>query len=173
MSSCYTWHTFLLTFHFSTLIPKRSNEVTRLLNFRHLWNPRVHYRVHKNPPLVPILSQINPVRAIRSYSSKIHFNIINHLSLDLSSGLFYCGFPTKIPHVFPFAPCVLHALPISSPLTWSSQLHVAKSPSYEAPHYESQWNTYTSVLLSVYIISFLRRLVSSPETQQLHSFLIN
>jgi hypothetical protein len=35
-----------------------------------LRNSKVHYRANKSPPLVPILSQINPIL------SKIHFNII-------------------------------------------------------------------------------------------------
>jgi hypothetical protein len=48
---------------------------------RLLWNPNVHYRVLKIPPLVLILSQMNPINTF----PKIHSNITSHLLLGLPS----------------------------------------------------------------------------------------
>jgi hypothetical protein len=55
-----------------------------------LLNPKAIYHVHKSPPLVPILSQINLVHTTPSYFSKTHF------CTTLPLSLFLPGFPNKI-----------------------------------------------------------------------------
>jgi len=39
---------------------------------RRLWEPNVHDRVHKSPPLFPILSQMIPFYNLSLYFSNIH-----------------------------------------------------------------------------------------------------
>jgi hypothetical protein len=61
---------------------------------------KVHYRVHRSLPLVPILSQIKPVHTTKYQLSNIPFNIIRHRCLGLPSGLFLSGFPISNLHAF-------------------------------------------------------------------------
>jgi hypothetical protein len=64
-----------------------------------LWTPKVHFRVHKSPPLVPILRWISPVYSIPYYLRSI-LMFFTHLCLGLRNGLFPSGFPTNILYAF-------------------------------------------------------------------------
>ena len=72
-----TLRTYLLTY---SMQQSPSWEANRFLASqeipRILWNPKVHYRIHKCPPPVPILSQLDPFHTPTSYFLKIHPNII-------------------------------------------------------------------------------------------------
>jgi len=68
-------HSYLLTYSMDqspSWEPNRfsvSQEIPRIER-----NPKVSYRIHKCPPPVPILSQINPKHASPSHFLKIHMN---------------------------------------------------------------------------------------------------
>ena len=67
---------YLLTAWNTVLLEKLTGVAANQKIPRVLWNPKVHYRTHKRPPPVPILSQPHPVPTIPSHFLKIRLNII-------------------------------------------------------------------------------------------------
>jgi hypothetical protein len=103
-----------------------SQEIPRIL-----WNPKVHYRIHKCPPPVPILSQLDPVHTPHPTSWRFILILSSHLRLGLPSGLFHSGFHNKImytpssPHIRSICP----AYPCSITRTTFGEQHRSISSS--------------------------------------------
>ena len=92
MSICF--QRYLLTPWCRVLLEKLTGSATSQEIPRISRNPKVHHRIHKCPPSVPILSQLHTVSTPPTSRSSILI-LSSHLRLGLPVGLFPSGFPTR------------------------------------------------------------------------------
>jgi hypothetical protein len=85
-----------------------------------LWNPKIHYRVHKSLLPVPILSQVHSVHTLAPYLPNILFNIIVPSAPTYSERPLSLRLYKQIFTHFLSSPCILHSPPMTFSLILSS-----------------------------------------------------
>ena len=113
-------HTYLHTPWSRVLLEKLTGFAANQEIPRILWNPKLHYRTHKRPPAVPILSQLHPVSTTPSHFLKIHLNIIFPSTSWSPHWSLFLRFPHQHPvHTSP----LLHTCHMSRPSQSSRLFH--------------------------------------------------
>jgi len=85
-----------------------------------LCKPKGSLQCSQGPATDPYLRQMHPIHTFPPYFRKVHSNIVIHICLGLSNGLFPWSFPIKILYAFLFSPirATCHAHLILLDLVW-------------------------------------------------------
>lgn len=81
---------------------------------RTTWNTKIHHRVHKRPPFVPIPRQMSPGHRLPHFFNTPTLSP-SHLCISVPSGQYPSGFPTRTLSVS-LLPCACHMPRPSHPL---------------------------------------------------------
>jgi hypothetical protein len=113
---------------------------------RLLWNPNVHYRVHKSPSLDLVLNQFNPADTLTPFF-KGCYSVVSAFQ----------AFPLKICMHYSFVPCLLHSPSVSSSLICSLQMAIPLAERSKARVVFDRWTlgSWVRIPLEAWIRIFL------------------